>query len=132
MRKFEKRARALQEPVYQAAWRVAFMAPLLTGLGQLSIVLAMWAGGNNVLADAGLTVGEVSTFTQYMGLIIAPLALLAQAIPLVLRGDVSAHRIIEAYQTESTIEDPEKPATVDPQAIQGRIVFDNVSFAFRR
>ena len=51
---------------------------LLTGLGQMAIVLALWAGGNNVLSGEGMTVGEVSTFTQYMGLIITPLALLAR------------------------------------------------------
>ena len=33
--KFEQRAAALRGPDYQAAWRVAFMAPLLTGLGQV-------------------------------------------------------------------------------------------------
>lgn len=132
MGKFDDRAVALRGPVFQAAWRVAFMAPLLTGLGQLAIVLAMWAGGNNVLSDGSLSVGQVSTFTQYMGLIIAPLALLAQAIPLVLRGDVSAQRIIEAYETEPTIHEPDQPTTFDGDAIQGRIEFDNVSFAFRR
>jgi len=130
--KFEGRAAALREPDYQAAWRVAFMAPLLTGLGQMAIVLAMWAGGNNVLNDEGLSVGEVSTFTQYMGLLITPLALLAQVLPLVLRGDVSAGRIIEALETEATIQEPEQPVDVDREAVRGRVVFDDVTFAFRR
>ena len=132
MDKFDGRAVDLRGPVFQAAWRVAFMAPLLTGLGQLSILLAMWAGGNNVLSDGGISVGEVSTFTQYMGLIIAPLALLAQAIPLVLRGDVSAQRIIDAYETEATILEPADAVAIDRDSVQGRIVFDNVSFSFRR
>lgn len=132
MKKFDERATALRGPEYQAAWRVAFMAPLLTGLGQVAIVLAMWAGGNNVLSGDGMTVGEVSTFTQYMGLIITPLALLAQVMPMVLRGDVSAQRIIEAYETEATIRDPDDPVDVDRSEVRGRVVFENVSFAFRR
>jgi ABC-type multidrug transport system fused ATPase/permease subunit len=132
IQKFEQRARALRGPEYQAAWRVAFMAPLLTGLGQLAIVLAMWAGGNNVIDGGGLSVGEVSTFTQYMGLIITPLALLAQVLPLISRGDVSAGRILEAYETEATIKDPDDPVSVDHEEVRGRVVFDNVSFAFRR
>ena len=130
--KFEGRAATLREPEYQAAWRVAFMAPLLTGLGQMAIVLAMLAGGENVLSNGGLSVGQVSTFTQYMGLIITPLALLAQVMPLVLRGDVSARRIIEAVETEATIQEPEAPAAVESSATEGRVVFENVSFAFRR
>jgi len=132
MRKFEQRASALREPEYQAAWRVAFMAPLLTGLGQMAIVFAMWAGGNNVLSGQGMTVGEVSTFTQYMGLIITPLALLAQVMPMVLRGDVSAQRIIDAFETEATIQEPDDPINMDPDEVRGRVVFENVSFAFRR
>jgi ATP-binding cassette subfamily B protein len=130
--KFDRRAAALRGPEYQAAWRVAFMAPLLTGLGQLAIVLALWAGGNNVLNNEGLTVGDVSTFTQYMALIITPLALLAQVMPLVLRGDVSAKRIIDAAETEATIQDPEHPIDVDREEVRGRVVFENVTFAFRR
>jgi len=132
MRKFEQRASALRGPEYQAAWRVAFMAPLLTGLGQMAIVLAMWAGGNNVLSGEGMTVGEVSTFTQYMGLIITPLALLAQVMPMVMRGDVSAQRIIDAYETEATIQEPDDPVDIDRDEVRGRVVFENVSFAFRR
>ncbi|WP_099020706.1 ABC transporter ATP-binding protein [Mycolicibacterium palauense] len=132
MAKFEQRAQALRGPEYQAAWRVAFMAPLLTGLGQFAIVLAMWFGGENVLANAGLSVGEVSTFTQYMGLIITPLALLAQVMPLVMRGDVSAGRIIEAYLTEPTITDRDAAEPADREQARGRVVFDDVTFAFRR
>jgi ABC-type multidrug transport system fused ATPase/permease subunit len=132
MRKFDERARVLRGPEYQAAWRVAFMAPLLTGLGQLAIVVAMWAGGNNVLDGGGLSVGEVSTFTQYMGLIITPLALLAQVMPLIMRGDVSAGRIIEAYRTEATVRDQDDAVAIVHHDVRGRIVFDDVSFAFRR
>ena len=132
MRKFEQRAQTLREPEYQAAWRVAFMAPLLTGLGQLAIVVAMWAGGSNVLDGAGLSVGDVSTFTQYMGLIITPLALLAQVLPLISRGDVSAARILEAYETEATITDRDDVVAIEHGDVRGRIVFDDVTFAFRR
>ena len=130
--KFEDRASTLREPEYQAAWRVAFMAPLLTGLGQIAIVLAMWAGGENVLSGGGLTVGDVSTFTQYMALIITPLALLAQVMPLVLRGDVSAKRIIEVLDTEATIVESDDPADLGDEPLQGRVEFKNVSFSFRR
>ena len=132
MRKFRKRAEALRGSEFSAAWRVAFMAPLLTGLGQLAVILAVWAGGRNVLSDGGMTVGDVSTFTQYMALIITPLALLSLVLPLVLRGDVSAKRILDAYDSDPTVGDPEEAAAPDEDQIRGRIVFDDVSFAFRR
>jgi ABC-type multidrug transport system fused ATPase/permease subunit len=136
MKKFRQRAETLRGPEFSAAWRVAFMAPLLTGLGQLAVILAMWAGGQSVLGNGDLTVGDVSTFTQYMALIITPLALLSLVLPLVLRGDVSARRILDAYETDATVIDDgratKSDATHAGATIRGRVVFDNVSFAFRR
>ena len=130
--KFTRNAAEIRTPDFQAAWRVAFMAPLLTGLGQLAIIVGMWTGGRNVLSGGDMTVGDVSTFTQYLSLTVTPLALVALVLPLVLRGDVSARRIFEAYQTEPTVVDRDGVAPVDARALEGRVRFENVSFAFRR
>ena len=130
--KFNKNAANLRTPALKAAWRVAFLSPLLTGVGQLSIILSMWAGGGNVLTEGGMSVGQVSTFNSYMSLIIAPLALMAIVIPLILRGDVSAKRILEAYNAEPTVLDRPDAKSFDLENIKGEIRFENVSFAFRR
>ena len=110
---------------------MAFMAPLLTGLGQLAIVVAMSAGGSNVLDGAGLSVGDVSTFTQYMGLIITPSRCRAGAAVDLPRRCVAA-RILEAYETEATITDRPDLVAIEHGDVRGRIVFDDVTFAFRR
>lgn len=130
--KFNQRAAAIRVPALAAAWRVAFLSPLLTGVGQLAIILTIGVGGTQVLNGTGLTVGEVSAFTSYMSLIIAPLALMAIVVPLVLRGDVSAERILEAYDAEPVVLDKDDAMNQNPDNIQGRINFENVSFAFRR
>jgi ATP-binding cassette subfamily B protein len=130
--KFNKNAEHIRQPAYAAAWRVAFLSPLLTGVGQLSILLAMWVGGTQVLSGTGLTVGQVTTFNSYMSLIIAPLALMSIVVPLVLRGDVSAERVLEAFDAEPTVLDKEGVKPMDPEQIKGKIAFENVSFAFRR
>lgn len=130
--KFNRDAESIRKPAYAAAWRVAFLSPLLTGVGQLSIILAMWAGGSQVLSGTGMTVGQVSTFNSYMSLIIAPLALMSIVIPLILRGDVSAERILEAYDAEPTVLDKGGVQSKEPEEIKGQITFENVSFAFRR
>ena len=130
--KFNQRAGALCIPALAAAWRVAFLSPLLTGVGQLAIMLTIRVGGTQVITGTGLTVGQVSSFTSYMSLIIMPLALMAIVVPLVLRGDVSASRILEAYDAEPTVLDKEGAMTQDRGNIKGHIAFENVSFAFRR
>ena len=89
-------------------------------------MLTIWVGGTQVLTGTGLTVGQVSAFTSYMSLIIAPLALMAIVVPLVLRGDVSAERILEAYDAVPTVLDKDGAKPQDPENIKGHIAFDQV------
>jgi ATP-binding cassette subfamily B protein len=79
-----------------------------------------------------LNVGELVTFTQYLSLVVAPLAMLAIVFPFMLRGDASAKRIFEVYDDEPVVQDKEGVKPPDTEAVGGRVVFDNVSFSFRR
>jgi ATP-binding cassette subfamily B protein len=130
--RFTKRADDLRHPAYDAAVRVGFLAPMLTGITQMGIVLSLWVGGQQVLANTGLNVGELVTFTQYLSLVVAPLAMLAIVFPFMLRGDASAQRIFEIYDDEPMVKDKEGVQPLETDAVGGRLVFDNVSFAFRR
>jgi ATP-binding cassette subfamily B protein len=130
--RFGQRADALRHPAYTAAVRVAFLAPMLTGITQLGIVLSLWVGGQQVLSGTGLNVGELVTFTQYLSLIVAPLAMLAIVFPFMLRGDASAKRIFEVYDVEPVVQDSKDVVPPDAETVGGQVVFDNVSFAFRR
>jgi ATP-binding cassette subfamily B protein len=105
---------------------------MLTGITQLGIVLSLWIGGQQVLEGSGLNVGELVTFTQYLSLIVAPLAMLAIVIPFMLRGDASAKRIFEVYDDEPVVQDKKDAVPPDAETVGGQVVFDNVSFAFRR
>jgi ATP-binding cassette subfamily B protein len=130
--RFEKRADALRQPAYAAAFRVAFLTPAMTGIAQLAIALAIWVGGQQVLAGTGLNVGELVAFTQYLALTVAPLAIMAVVLPFLMRGDASAERILKIYDDEAIVQDREGAQPLDPTQVQGRVVFENVSFAFRR
>jgi ATP-binding cassette subfamily B protein len=89
-------------------------------------------GGQQVLNDTGLNVGELVTFTQYLSLVVAPLAMLAIVFPFMLRGDASAQRIFDVYDDESQVQDRDDAEALEYEKVGGRVVFDNVSFAFRR
>ncbi|MFL7892519.1 MAG: ABC transporter ATP-binding protein [Anaerolineales bacterium] len=132
IQRFAQRADNLRHPAYAAAVRVGFLAPMLTGIAQLGIIFSLWVGGQDVLNSTGINIGELVTFTQYLSLVVAPLAMLAIVFPFMLRGDASAERIFEVYDEEPMIQDKETAQSVDIQAAGGRIVFDNVTFAFRR
>jgi ABC-type multidrug transport system fused ATPase/permease subunit len=130
--RFNRRAESMRKPSYQAAWRVAFLNPLLVGVGQLAIISGIAFGGYAVLSNAGVNVGQVVAFTQYLSLTVAPLALMAIVIPMLLKGDTSAERILKVYDDAPVIQDREEAQTLALEDVKGRIVFDNVSFAFRR
>jgi ABC-type multidrug transport system fused ATPase/permease subunit len=130
--RFEQRAEALRQPAYAAAFRVAFLTPAMTGTAQLAIALTLWVGGEQVLTGTGLSVGELVAFTQYLALTVAPLAIMAVVLPFLMRGDASAERILKVYDDEAIVQDREDVQALDPANVQGRVVFENVSFAFRR
>ncbi len=130
--RFDLRADAMRKPAYAAAFRVAFLSPLLTGIAQLSIALALWVGGQQVLTGGELDVGQLVTFTQYLALVVTPLAMLAIVVPFVLRGDASAARIFELYDDEPVVQDKPDVQPLDPVAVKGCVTFEDVTFAFRR
>ncbi len=130
--RFAGRAEAMRQPAYEAAFRVAMLNPLLTGIAQIAIACSLWIGGEQVLRGTGLNVGEVVTFTQYLSLVVMPLAIMAIVIPFILRGATSAERVFEVMDAEPAIANQADAQAAEPESIKGQVVFDNVSFAFRR
>jgi len=130
--KFGARADAMQEMAFKAAFLVAFLSPLLQTIMQLGRAFAIWFGGNQVLAANGLNIGELVAFTQYMAMVVTPLAMMAIVVPFILRGETSAARLVEVYDAEPLVVDKPDAQAIDPAGIKGRVVFDNVSFAFQR
>jgi ABC-type multidrug transport system fused ATPase/permease subunit len=130
--RFNGRADAMRQPAYQASWQVGVLNPMLTAIAQLALALAIWVGGNQVLSGTGLDIGQLVSFTQYLSLVVTPLALLAIVVPLMLRGDASAARILEVYDDEPAVQEPEQVRPLEKEGVKGRVIFENVTFAYRR
>ena len=130
--KFDHRAQAMRKPAYRAAVRVALMNPMLISITQFFIALTLWVGGKQVIEGAGLEVGQVIMVMQYLSMIIMPLSMLAIAVPFILRGDTSAQRIFEIIDAQPFVENKPNAQPLDPEKVKGRVVFENVTFAFRR
>ncbi|MGD8683032.1 MAG: ABC transporter permease, partial [Chloroflexota bacterium] len=103
--RFAARATALRKPAFSAAFMVALLNPILTGIAQISVAVAIGIGGLQLLDDQGIQVGEIVAFTQYLALVVTPLALMAVLVPFVLRGNASAGRIWEVIDDEPDVED---------------------------
>ena len=131
MERFAQRADAMRDPAFRAAFRVAYLSPLLAGVSQLAIAMAVWVGGQQVLGGT-LDVGQLVAFTQYLNMVIMPLAMMAVVVPFLLRGDASAQRLFEVYDAEPEINDSASAQAVDREQVKGRIDFEDVTFAFQR
>ena len=130
--KFDVRAQAMRRPARKAAVRVALMDPALLMITQVFIALTLWVGGRQVIENAGLEIGQVVMVMQYLSMVIMPLSMLAIAVPFILRGDTSAQRIFEIIDAKPYVKDKPDAQPLDPAQVKGRIVFENVTFAFRR
>lgn len=143
--KLEQRAEAMRQPAFRAAFMVMLLNPVLQAIGQLGRAASIWVGGSQIFSGTALDIGSLIAFTQYLAMVVTPLALLAVVVPLLLRGENSAQRLVEIYDAEPIVKDRASSAAVEQENIKGesaknmketdqpaRLVFENVTFAFRR
>lgn len=107
---------------------VAVIFPILMLLINLGVILVVWVGGQQAIAGE-LSVGGVVAFTNYLTTAIVPLLIMAMLSNVIASGMASAERIDEVL-----LEQPEVKMIKDgkklPNAIEGRVVFENVGFFY--
>ncbi len=101
-----------------------FMMIILNGIS----VLILWIGAQQV-AQASMQVGDMMAFMQYAMQIVFAFMMLSFLFILFPRADVSANRVADVLETETTVVDPPQPKSF-PQPFRGRIEFKNVSFRY--
>jgi len=101
--RFGARTDALRRPAAAAAFRVALLAPIMNTVTQLGIAVTLAVDGHQVVSGDGTTIGQVTAFTQYLSLVVVPLALAALIAPYLLRGITSARRVFEVIDTEPVL-----------------------------
>ena len=101
--------------------------PLIELLANASTVLILWYGGSLVI-QGKLTLGEMVAFSAYVGQLIQPVRRLGMILPAVVMAVASGERVFEILDAESEVRDAPDAAPLPP--IQGRVRFENVSFAY--
>ncbi len=84
-------------------------------------------GSDSELGPA-LSSGTFVAFLLYMTMFINPIDIIGQMARIMNRATSSAHRIFEVLDTEPQIVDAPDPVRLDP--VQGRVTFEDVSFAY--
>lgn len=130
-REVEERFRQKNAELYEASFGAQFVSglimPAMTFIGNLVYVGIAVVGGLQVAAGA-MQLGDVQAFIQYSRQFTQPLAQLGSMANLLQSGVASAERVFELLDTEEQSPDP-SPG-VAPAGGRGKLVFENVSFAY--
>jgi len=124
LKSVSERLLAAQYPVL-SWWAVAtVLTRASTTLAILSIIaLGAWLFRKNLI-----TVGEIATFMALAGMVVARLE---QAVGFANRMTLDAARLREFFDVlDTTPALHDRPNAVDPGRFEGRVEFDNVSFAY--
>ena len=96
--------------------------PLVTLIMNLSVVAVLWFGGNYVNSGS-LEIGKIMAFINYLVQIMGSLNMLIMIIVNFSRAKVSANRINEVLDVESSIQDREDAAEINKFDVEFKDVY---------
>jgi ATP-binding cassette subfamily B protein len=105
------------------------MSPLLTFCVNIGMVIVIWSGGMQSIRGE-LTSGQIVAFTNYLLTTMGPLTMMTMLSNTWASGMASASRVNEILDTVPEVQDTANSTDV-PDAAQGRLVFENVSFQYK-
>ena len=107
---------------------MALMMPLMMLLMNAVCIAIVWFGAEGV--DVGtIQVGDMMAYIQYTMQIIMAFLMISMISIMLPRATISAKRVIEVIETESTIKDPKEEKEIDKNK-KGVIEFKNVCFRY--
>lgn len=121
----------LNDTLYSSAWKSQFLSglmfPVMSFIGNLGYVAIAIMGGYLAVINA-ITVGEIQAFIQYVRSFTQPITQIANISNILQQTAAAAERIFEFLAEEEQPAEVENP--VEPQQIQGHVVFQNVRFGY--
>lgn len=102
--------------------------PIIIALMNMGTVAIIYFGGLQVF-EGTTSIGQIMAFTNYIFATMFPILIITMMAGQVSAAGVSSARIMQILDTEPEISDRSDSITKDH--IQGRVVFDNVTFSYR-
>ncbi|MGQ9889318.1 MAG: ABC transporter ATP-binding protein [Aggregatilineales bacterium] len=125
--KFNKAADDLFAQSLKVSRTFSFLFPVIFLISQLGQAIILYFGGQQIL-DGALTIGEYQQFTLFLVYVFFPIGQLGFIITLMAQASASATRIFEVLDAQSDV--IEKPDAYELPPVEGRVSFENVSFAY--
>ena len=102
--------------------------PIIMALMNLGTVAIIYFGGLQVFAGV-TSVGQIMAFINYMFGIMFPVMMMGMMGGQISAASASAKRVMEVLDAVPEVQEAEKP--VELVEIEGRVVFDDVTFSYR-
>jgi ATP-binding cassette subfamily B multidrug efflux pump len=121
----------LNNTLYGAAWKSQFLSglmfPIMNFVGNLGYVVICVLGGYLAALNI-ITVGDIQAFIQYMRSFTQPITQIANISNIFQQTAAAAERVFEFLAEDEEVPEVENP--VEPRAVKGHIVFQNVRFGY--
>jgi len=106
----------------------AIIMPILFLITGLSIIIVIWLGGTKVI-NGELTLGEITAFIVYLGILIWPMIAFGWVINIIQQAEASMKRLNKILSEPYEITETEK-TNYSVKNIKGNIEYRNVSFRY--
>ena len=107
---------------------MVILQPAMMLIMNVTMVAIVWVGAHQI--DMGkIQIGDMLAFMQYAMQAIFAFLMISIIFIMVPRASVSAERVADVLDSESSVKDPVNPAQVPK--LGGRVEFKNVSFAYQ-
>lgn len=131
--RFDGENRDLLGAATAAQRSAAMLNPALLLVVNLGLAAALWVGGDLVIGGE-VELGSVFVLLNYLVAVMIPLILLSVLLPQIASADSSIARIVEVLDVVPEVTDRQDAPTLAEAAagpLTGRVVFEDVSFAYR-
>ncbi|MBB1483279.1 ABC transporter ATP-binding protein [Tessaracoccus sp. MC1865] len=125
--RFEKTNAELVDVTTKVGRLMAFLFPFVGFIMNLSTVGVMWFGAYRI-ESGDIQIGQLTAFIAYLMQILISVMMTTMLLVMAPRAAVSADRIMEVLDTESSVAPPAHPQQAT--MVRGNVVFDGVSFAY--
>ena len=108
----------------------AFSFPMMFLLTGFSVIIVVWVGGNKVI-NGTLSLGELTAFIIYLGLLTWPIIAFGWIINLTQRANASMMRLCRVFDSRPEINDTDNTDN-SIKGINGEIEFTSLSFRYSK
>jgi len=125
--KFNREAQDLFSWNYRQNRLQAWTNPFYQAMGMGAQVAVLWVGAI-MITKSDLSLGELTAFLLYLGLLIQPMRILGFIVQMFARAGAAGERIFEILDAESAVK--EKPNAIVLSDMKGDVSFDRVHFGY--